>query len=304
MKAFRDYLLYKGLSYQTVEKYIKNVQRFRDWTIQENIPIEQVSYNDVLHYIQSNRAQIKQSTQSKYINSIKHYYNYLTLTDQTLENPTTSIQIKGVQRKTLYYIFSKADLEQLYNDFKIPDENNDSNKNQNWFRSSLLATKRNKIILGLLVYQGLRSSELSRLELKDVKLREGKIYVSGTRRSNERTLNLESHQVLDIMEYSLQVRPELLKLSNRISESLFVSVGQSDGFTNLIQKLTQKLKVQNPKVNSLKQLRASVITHWIKHYNLRQVQYMSGHRFISSTESYLMNDIEDLLEDISKYHPI
>jgi len=31
---------------------------------------------------------------------------------------------------------------------------------------------------------------------------------------------------------------------------------------------------------------------------------MAGHRFISSTEAYLINDLEDLQEDINKYHPI
>ena len=39
-------------------------------------------------------------------------------------------------------------------------------------------------------------------------------------------------------------------------------------------------------------------------YNLREVQYMSGHKFVSSTEAYLVNDLEDLQEDIAKYHPI
>jgi len=31
---------------------------------------------------------------------------------------------------------------------------------------------------------------------------------------------------------------------------------------------------------------------------------MASHRFISSTKAYLINDIEDLQEDINKYHPI
>jgi hypothetical protein len=33
------------------------------------------------------------------------------------------------------------------------------------------------------------------------------------------------------------------------------------------------------------------------------VQYMAGHRYVSSTENYLVNDIEDLQDDITKYHP-
>ncbi len=54
----------------------------------------------------------------------------------------------------------------------------------------------------------------------------------------------------------------------------------------------------------MKQLRTSVITHWLKNYNLREVQYMAGHRYVSSTEAYQINDLDDLIEDIGKYHPL
>ena len=57
-------------------------------------------------------------------------------------------------------------------------------------------------------------------------------------------------------------------------------------------------------MTSLKQIRASVITNWLKHYNLRQVQIMAGHRYVSSTEAYQTNDLEDLRSGIEKYHPL
>jgi len=91
---------------------------------------------------------------------------------------------------------------------------------------------------------------------------------------------------------------------HKSSDKLFVSVGTSEHFRNIITKLIQKLRRQNSKVKSIKQIRTSVITHWLKLYNLRQVQYMAGHRFVSSTEAYFINDLDDLQEDINKYHPI
>lgn len=48
----------------------------------------------------------------------------------------------------------------------------------------------------------------------------------------------------------------------------------------------------------------SVITHWIKALNLREAQHWSGHRYVSSTEAYLINDLEGLAEDVERYHPI
>jgi hypothetical protein len=43
------------------------------------------------------------------------------------------------------------------------------------------------------------------------------------------------------------------------------------------------------------QIRASVITHCLKHYNLRQVQYMAGHKHIHSSEQYNLNKKELLI---------
>lgn len=67
--------------------------------------------------------------------------------------------------------------------------------------------------------------------------------------------------------------------------------------------LVLHLKQMSSKIKSLDQVRASVIVHWLKLYNLRKVQVMAGHRYISSTESYKANNLDDLKEDIAKYHP-
>ena len=158
--------------------------------------------------------------------------------------------------------------------------------------------------MGFIIYQGLSALELSNLLVNDIKLREGKVYISGTRRSNERELKLESHQVLDLMEYVFNIRKEILQQAKKESDQLFISIKGSERFHNIIHLLIKKLNQENPKVIALNQLRTSVITHWLKLYNLRQVQNLCGHRYVSSTEGYLVNDLEDLSEEIEKYHPI
>jgi len=52
------------------------------------------------------------------------------------------------------------------------------------------------------------------------------------------------------------------------------------------------------------QIRAPVITNWLKQYNLRKVQVLAGHRFISSIERYVEDDLENLQEVINNFHPI
>ena len=302
-KAYSDYLLAKDYSTTSITHMLRYLDAFKKYLKKETIQEEQVNYNDVTAYIQTLKPTNKQRSIQVHINAIKNYFNYLIHQNIIVENPFNTIHIKGIKRKILYNILSKKELESLYSNFKIPDAN-DKNKNQNWFKTALLASQRNKIIIGLLVYQGLKTEELNTIQLSDLKLREGTLFINGTRRSNERIIQLESHQILDLMEYTLKTRLEILHLTKKQSTQLIVSTGKSERIQNTMQKLIPKLTLQNPRLTNIKQLRASVITHWLKLHNLREVQYRAGHRFVSSTESYLVNDIEDLLEDVIKYHPI
>lgn len=289
--SFKKYLLQKGYSLQTIKSFEVVVTKYLKWLKKENIEDVSASYNDIVHYIQKLRNTVKQRTIQSETNSIKHYYNYLKELDLVKENPTLNIEVKGVKRKILYNTLNKQELEKLYNDFRNIE--NDS-----------LAKKRNEIIVSLLVYQGLNSTELGRLTTADLKLREGEIFISGTRRSNERTLKLESHQILDFMEYQLKTRANILQETGKKTDLLFTSFGRSIKFHNIISKLLPQLKKLNKKVKSVHQIRTSVIVHWLKIYNLREVQCFAGHRYVSSTETYLINDLDDLQEEIEKYHPI
>ena len=288
---FIKYLLQKGYSIKSSERYLKDIELFKKWLDKENITEEAVSYNDITHYIQSKKGKVKQITIQTVLASLKQYYNYLQELEFIAENPTVNVQIKGVKRKVLHNILSKQELEKIYFDYKN-------------LESESLSKKRNEIIVSLLVYQGLNTNDLQSLITKDVKLREGKIFVKGSRRSNERTLKLESHQILDFMEYQLKTRETILQETKKQTDLFFVTQGSSLKLQNVMQKLMQELHKQNKQVESVKQIRASVITGWLKVYNLREVQYFAGHRYVSSTENYLINDLEDLKEDIKKYHPI
>ena len=121
--------------------------------------------------------------------------------------------------------------------------------------------------------------------------------VQGSRKGNERKLKLESHQIFDLYDYLQKIRPELIQ---RDSQRLFVA-RRFDVITRAV--LTQVRKI-NPQVKNLQQLRASVITKWLKRYNLREVQYRAGHRYVSSTEKYKQNDLEGLQEEINRFHPL
>ena len=292
LSTFKNYLLSKGYSTETTNSYNRGLLQYIVWSETQKIEVEQSTYNEVISYVQylKNKGLQQRSIQQS-VNSLKHYFKWLIKRQLRSDNPTSNVNIKGIKRRKLHNVLSKQELEKLYNDFKN-------------IKTESLAKKRNEIIVSLLVYQGLNSKELGRLKVTDLKLREGKIYIGSTRNSNERHLKLEAHQILDIMEYQLRTREEILKEAKKQTDLLFMSFGKSAKFHNVIHKLLPQLKRLNRNIKSVNQIRTSVITAWLKSYNLREVQYMSGHRYVSSTEAYLINDLEDLQEDINKYHPI
>ena len=290
MKTFIKYLESKDHSKASINVHYRGVGYYLDWCETENIEAERGTYTEVLSYIQSvQKRDVKQRTIQIYLNSLSHYFDWQISLGKRLENPTKTIEVHGIKRKLLYHILSKQELENLYHNYTTKDES---------------IAKRNKAIIGCMIWQGLDSTALKNIQTTDLKLREGKIFIQNTRKSNSRTLALEASQIMDLMEYQLQARNEILQQSGKETIQLFVSTGGSDRFSVLVQSIIKQLHKQNPTVTSLQQIRASVITHWLKQYNLREVQYRAGHRFVSSTEAYQINDLDDLQEDINKYHPL
>lgn len=309
MNKFKEWLIIKGYSSRTIETIIKAVEYFFVWAKKENLTdISETTHNDIIAYIQHyNIRGTGRKTTAHYIMHLKKYFDWLMSEGEVTDNPCSIIKIKGIKRKVLYEILSTEELENLYNNYttEINLQKSKTLKSPPPQQMQTLARKRNKIIVGLLIYQAIRSEEIIRLQVSDVRLREGKIYIAGANRSNERTLKLESHQVFDLLDYINDTRKQILHHRNITAptQEFFLQLGEGRNKSNMLSMLTVHLKQMNSKIKSLDQVRASVIVHWLKLYNLRKVQIMAGHRYISSTESYKANNLDDLKEDIRNYHP-
>ena len=115
---------------------------------------------------------------------------------------------------------------------------------------------------------------------------------------------------MDLMEYLYKTRKDLIKYQeNEKIDLLFlptpvVSKKSTGNSLNIWKRLKDEIKEEHPKFIRLRQIRTSVITHWLKQYNLREVQYMAGHRYVSTTERYFLNQTDDLLKDIDQFHPL
>lgn len=317
LSKFKEWLIIQGKSSQNLGTFVYTAARFLKWSDQQGIEPENTGYNDILAYIQYQKNKgCKQKTQQLTVIMLKHFFNFLISEEAMEENPAGIILIRGVKSKILYDTLTPQELESLYQRFNAEKSSNENGEAAPPQYKNELERKRNKILLGLLIYQGLKAGELARMELQDLRLREGKIVIAGSRKSEERTMKLEAHQVYDLLDYINTTRKEILQLwevkapdgnpapAAGQTSKVFTNTCRPQNFNRIMQQLAKSLREINPKIKDVKHIRASVITNWLKVYNLRKVQYMAGHRYVSSTESYQQNNIEELQDDIRKYHPI
>ena len=90
----------------------------------------------------------------------------------------------------------------------------------------------------------------------------------------------------------------------KVNQHKLFPTGDKTKFTSITGVIIKKLQHYNSKVESIKQVRGSVITNWLKNNNVRRVQFLAGHKRIMSTEFYKKDHIEKLQNMIDKFHPL
>jgi integrase/recombinase XerD len=288
---YKNYLEKKGYTTKSIPTYLKTQSQFIEWCTKYGTTPETIDYKTFLKYIEHLRERkLKSRTLKGYVSNLKIYFNYLTEENYRQENSIQNINIKGVKNEVIHNLLSQDELEDLYQSYNIE-------------KGNLLVRKRNKIMLGLLIYQGLTTQNLQQLQVENIQLYKGKIDLLGTKKSNGRILELKPWQLMELMEYIKEIRVQILEQTSKETEQLFLPLGSSLKLHNSLSKIVKELKKINHKFIDIKQIRTSVIVNWLKQHNLRKVQYLAGHRYISSTERYQQDDLESLHKTINTFHP-
>jgi integrase/recombinase XerD len=282
---FKEYLQQKQYSKATVNRYTEGISNFLDWLAEEDIKAEKFTYTELLEFMRfCHQRGISKRSVHNILCMVRHYCNYLISEGKRNDNPAAGVFIKGLVRKLPTNLLSMEELEELYKQYSI-QLNVDASK---------------KIMFGLMVYQGLTVGEIMRLQSHHIKGKDGKIFIKATKRTNERLLNLQAVQMNELQSYlnankfkegALFIEPRKKEVSER-------------NINNRIKYMFDQLKKLNARVINAKQIRSSVITHWLRQNNLRQVQYLAGHRYVSSTARYQVNNLDDLQNELKEHHPM
>lgn len=317
MGTFVDHMEGEGLSRASVDLYGRYLTAFMVFLDQEGTDVDEAAGATVTAYLgRLQRRGLTNATRRIHLLVLRKFFAWRVSVGARADNPAEHLKVRGVERHKLHTVLSVHELEALHAGYRTEVEGGetiDSGKGYRtrakWAGISKLVRERNKAMLGLLVHQGLTTTEIERLAVQDLRLREGLIDVQAGKFSNARTLELKATQIVELMEYVMGVRVALLKHHREGEQALFLAApraGSGKARGNSLQvwkRLSEELRERNTRFKDVDQVRASVITNWLGKHDLRHVQYMAGHRYISSTERYQVGQIADLQNDIDRFHP-
>lgn len=272
---------------KTAESYLYTINHF----LKTNPKANRYKYKDVVNYMDEvTRKQNNVQYRIRILSAIKKYYDYLVSEGLRSEHPCKRLTIKKNHNQAIQVqdLFSSEELQMLMN-----------RENRYWFLGT-----RNNVLISLLIYQGLTSDEIVNLELKDVDLDNGTIYIKASKNLNRRTLELTPKQMIPLATYVGEVRDKMrmCKTEKLILNKLGkpISVGGIHSIFDQFKGLFPDRKL-NPQT-----IRMSVICNWLneKKLSLETVQALAGHKWPGTTEKYIKVDANAERELINRYFPI
>lgn len=273
------------LSKQTVQSYLYTINHF----LKMHPKAKRYKYQQLVNYMADIADNYTVQSRIRILSSIKRYYDYLVFTEQRIDHPCQTLTLKkgSTQSVQVQDLFTSKELEKLM-------------QRENRYKH---LESRNKVLLSLMIYQGLTSDELIRLDVENVDLDNGIIYIKGSNKLNRRSLELRGSQIILLNKYISETRPAMLRCKKE--ELILNKLGYPisvDGINAMIEPLTALFpdRKLNPRT-----IRMSVIANWFneKKMPLEQVQELAGHKWPSTTEKYFKVDSVKQRELINRYFP-
>ncbi|MDX1653529.1 MAG: tyrosine recombinase XerC [Brumimicrobium sp.] len=163
-----------------------------------------------------------------------------------------------------------------------------------------------RAILELFYSTGIRLSELTNLNIRDIQIYQNQLTVVG-KGSKQRIVPL-GEKALDAINNHLKTRSQLLTedSSSEAKNALFLSAGGNRIYPRMVQRIIRKylLKVSEVTQKSPHTLRHSFATHMLDAgADIRLIKEFLGHANLASTQVYTHTSVERLQKVYSQAHP-
>jgi len=286
-KYKRYLLLEKGLSSNTIDAYMADLQKLLDFAESRNLSLSEISFQHLEEFLAGlYDTGIKARSVARILSGVKSFFQFLMLDGYIEEDPSQLLESPKVGLK-LPVVLSVEEIDAILSQIDL----------------STAEGTRNYAIIETLYSCGLRVSELTNLRFSDLFFDEGFIRVQG-KGSKQRLVPISETAILKINNYLLHRSRQTVKRG--YEDVLFLSSrGSAISRVTVFYYIRQYAEAAGIKKEiSPHVFRHSFATHLLERgANIRVIQEMLGHEKITTTEIYTHIDRNFLRQEIIEHHP-
>ena len=288
VSRYRRYLkLEKGYSVNTLDAYMRDVDKLFRYLAVEQVDVLDVKLEDLEHFAAFiSDLGIGPRSLARILSGVRQFYRFLVI-DGYLEVDPTELLESPKQPDHLPEVLSTAEVDLLEQAIDL----------------SKWEGHRNRAIIEVLFSCGLRVSELTNLKLSNLYIEEQYIRVMG-KGSKERLVPI-SPRALDELSYWFVDR-NVMKIKPGEEDYVFLNRRGHHLTRTMILIMIKRyaLDAGIKKTISPHTLRHSFATSLLEGgADLRAIQAMLGHESIGTTEIYTHIDTSTLRQEILEHHP-
>ncbi|MCG3194436.1 MAG: Tyrosine recombinase XerD [Thermoanaerobaculia bacterium] len=254
----------------------------------------------VMHRYKSGKAEgaglsaLEPRTRTMRLLVVRDFFRWLVRTGVVLFDPTASLDLVFKHRQLPKHALSEDQVEML---LAAPDLGKPIGL-------------RDRAILSLLYSTGLRRAEVAALDINDVDLTDGTVFVKRGKGGKPRLVPLGQSAAADVLAYLQRGRSELAQGS---TTALFIGADdramknlgkrlQPEGISQLVSRNSKRAGL--PRLVRAHALRHAFATHLLRAgADIRHIQRLLGHSSVVTTETYTHVAARDLAEVHARSHP-
>lgn len=300
LEQFFEHLRYeRNASEHTLRNYRIDLSQFHDHLAppdpatgaRREFDIKQIDHITIREWMSAlHDAKKKKSSIARKVASLRTFFQFLLREGIVGSNPAKLVATPRLDKN----LPSHLSVEEMVRFIETPDVTTDLGR-------------RDRAILEMLYGTGMRVSELTKLNVRDVDLRERMARVMGKRRK-QRIAPFTVPAGEALVQYLL-VRDNFLHRANateRDDQALFLNYQGTRITTRSVGRMVDKYISECAGIHDISphSLRHSFATHLLDNgADLRHIQELLGHARISSTQIYTHVSMEKLIEVYERTHP-
>lgn len=289
LDLFIEYLqIEKNYSQYTIEHYDYDIREFILFMSEQGIEsLNLVKYSDVRIFLTDlHNKRLKRKSVARKISCLRSFFKFLVREKLVKENPFSLVSIPKSEKR-LPQFFYEEELRVLFDACETDTP----------------LGLRNKALLEILYATGMRVGECAKIKIKDLDFHISTVLVHG-KGSKDRYIPFGSFAHEALQAYIHNGREELLKGGE--NDHLFLNYRgkalSERGIRTILDKLIEKSTL-NGKIHP-HMLRHTFATHLLANgADMRTVQELLGHAFLSSTQVYTHVTNEYLRNTYMTHHP-